>query len=56
MKAKTRQELATEFGINRKTLYRWLKKAQIVLSGNNMINPKELKMIYLTFGNPKKEN
>jgi transposase-like protein len=31
--AKTRQQIADEYGIDRKTLYRWLKKAGIQLNG-----------------------
>ncbi len=53
MGTKTRTELANEFGVDRKTLYRWLKKAEIVLSGNAMISPKQLELIYLKLGKPK---
>lgn len=53
MRTKTRQELACEFGIDRRTLYRWLKKAKIILSGNSMISPKELEIIYKKLGKPK---
>ncbi|MEM6319341.1 MAG: helix-turn-helix domain-containing protein [Bacteroidota bacterium] len=52
-KTKTRQEVANEFGVNRKTLYRWLKKAGIQLSGNSMISPRELKLIYKELGTPQ---
>ena len=51
-KTKTRKELANEFGVDRKTLYRWLKKAGIVLSGNSMISPRELEQIYAQLGKP----
>ena len=56
MRTKTRTELAREFGIDRKTLYRWLKKAGIELSGNSMITPRELELIYLKLGKPRGRN
>ena len=49
---KTRTEIANEYGIDRKTLYRWLKNKNIVLSGN-LVNPKEQDLIYENFGIPK---
>jgi hypothetical protein len=51
-KAKTRQEVAEEFGICTKTLTRRLKKAKIC-PGSGLIFPKYLKIIYETFGVPK---
>jgi len=54
MKTKTRTELAHEFGVDRKTLYRWLKKAEIILSGTTL-TPKELELIYLKLGKPNKK-
>ena len=52
-KAKTRQEIAEEYGISRRTLQRWLKKEQIrVHSG--LITPKEQEKIYRCFGYPFK--
>lgn len=52
--AKTRQQIADEYGISRKTLSRWLKKAGIVLEGY-LISPKEQALIYETFGDPRKK-
>lgn len=50
--AKTRQEIAVEYGINVKTLYRWLKKANIQLSGGR-VTPAEQELIYQKFGKPE---
>ena len=51
MKAKTRQELANEYGVSRKTFYNWLKRERIVLE-QRLICPKEIEYIYDVFGNP----
>ena len=48
---KTRQQIATEYGIDRKTLYRWLKKKEIVIP-RGLIKPSNQKIIYEAFGNP----
>ena len=55
IKSKTRQELATEYDVSRKTIYNWLKEAGMKLS-SRLITPKELKIIYKTFGKPKKKS
>lgn len=52
MRAKTRQEIANEFGINRKTLYRWLKNENVQLK-NRLITPDEQSKIYSLFGFPE---
>lgn len=52
MRAKTRQEIANEFGINRKTLYRWLKHENVQLK-NRLITPDEQSLIYNMFGFPE---
>jgi DNA invertase Pin-like site-specific DNA recombinase len=52
LKAKTRKEVAIEYGIEVRTLYRWLKKEDIRLS-KGLIKPKHLKTIYETFGKPQ---
>ncbi|MFN7117934.1 MAG: helix-turn-helix domain-containing protein [Saprospiraceae bacterium] len=52
---KTRQQIADEYGISRKTLSRWLKKAGIHLDGY-LIAPKEQALIYQTFGDPRKKD
>jgi len=51
--AKTRQQIADEYGVCRKTFYNWCKRNGIYLSGG-LINPKEQEIIYKTFGNPRK--
>lgn len=53
VKAKTRQQIAEEYGINPRTFRRWLKKHNIILP-NRLISPKDQETIYQTFGNPKK--
>lgn len=53
-KAKTRIEIAAEYGISRRTLQRWLKKEKIEVS-RGLIKPEELKRIYDKFGKPEKE-
>lgn len=53
LKAKTRGEVAIEYGIEVRTLYRWLNKANIKLP-NGLIKPCHLKIIYDTFGFPKR--
>jgi len=50
--AKTRQQIADEYGIDRKTLYRWLKKADIQLS-SCLVTPAEQELIYQKFGKPE---
>ncbi len=53
-KAKTRQEIANEYGVDRKTLYRWLKKKNIQIS-SGLVTPKEQDIIYNQLGKPKPE-
>ena len=53
IKAKTRQEVANEFGISVRTLYRWIEKAKIELPGG-LIDPTHLTIIYQRFGYPEK--
>ena len=50
-KAKTRHEIACEYGIDRKTFYRWLKRTDLKIS-KGLICPAEVELIYNTFGNP----
>jgi len=49
---KTRQQVAEEYGISRKTFYRWMKREKIALS-NGLIYPKDMKVIYERLGTPK---
>jgi hypothetical protein len=51
LKAKTREEVAIEYGIEVRTLYRWLKKEEIIIP-QGLIKPRYLKIIYETFGTP----
>lgn len=50
-RSKSRQEIAQEFGISRRTLYRWIQKTDIQLP-SGLIPPKVQDMIYEEFGNP----
>jgi len=50
--SKTRKEIAAEYGIGPRTLYRWLKEAGIVLS-KGRVTPVEQEIIYQKFGKPK---
>lgn len=49
--AKTRSQLAAEYGVSRRTFYSWLKKAQFEFDRQLLI-PKQVQMIYEQFGNP----
>lgn len=53
IKAKTRSQIAAEYGVTRRTFYTWLKKAQLNFDRNLLI-PKEIELIYKEFGNPNK--
>lgn len=52
-KAKTRQQMADEFGIDRKTLYRWMKRNKIDVD-SGLLTPSEQAQIYNSFGKPEK--
>ena len=47
--AKSRKEVAEEYGISEWTLYRWFMKANLNIPPG-LINPNHLKIIYKTFG------
>lgn len=49
--AKTREQIALEYGISRRTLYNWLKKEGIELK-RRLVMPKEQNRIYTTLGLP----
>ena len=51
---KTRQQIADEYGISRKPLSRWLKKAEIEVEGY-LLSPKDQQMIYQVFGDPREK-
>jgi abortive infection bacteriophage resistance protein len=50
--AKTKQQIANEYGICTKTLTKWLKDEKIILK-RGLINPKNQETIYQRFGIPK---
>ncbi|HKK75339.1 MAG TPA: hypothetical protein VJ953_09725 [Saprospiraceae bacterium] len=47
----TRQELATLYGIHRRTLARWMKAEGIIIK-RRLLRPKDLQIIYAKLGNP----
>ena len=49
--SKTRYQIADEYGICTKTLYRWIKEKKLNIS-KGLLTPKEQKIIYETFGAP----
>lgn len=51
-KAKSRKQIADEYGISPRTLRRWLKKYDIVLP-KRLLCSKEQQMIYESFGHPQ---
>ena len=53
---KTRQQLADEYCIDRKTLYRWLKAMGIQLSSRRLVTPAEQELIYQKLGKPKRHH
>lgn len=54
-KAKTRQQIAEEYGVSSKTLSRWLKNEGVELP-SGLIKPKWQKIIYQRFGAPHNQN
>jgi hypothetical protein len=50
--AKTKQQIAIEYGICTKTLSKWLNDEKIILK-RGLINPKNQEIIYQRFGIPK---
>ncbi|MFO7851925.1 MAG: hypothetical protein R6X28_05635 [Bacteroidales bacterium] len=54
MKAKSKQDLATEYGVSLKTFNKWLKKHNIKIS-RGLITPKDQEKIYDKLGFPKKD-
>ena len=53
MQTKTREEVATMYGISRRTLHEWFKKAGIEVPERALLTPKNLERIYEIFGNPE---
>lgn len=53
-RAKSRLEIADEYGISAKTLSRWLQRENIQIK-NGLVTPKEQELIYSAFGKPDKK-
>jgi hypothetical protein len=53
LKAKSRAEVANEYGINVRTLFRWIKKSNTMIP-NGLIKPYHLQLIYNAFGIPRR--
>ena len=53
---KTRQQIAAEYGVDRKTLYRWLKAHNIKLRGKYLVSPAEQEVIYRALDLPKESH
>ncbi|MBI1225878.1 MAG: hypothetical protein GC192_11635 [Bacteroidetes bacterium] len=51
--AKTRQQLAEEYGIVYRTFQRWIKGSGIELPSRKLITPKFQDLIYNAFGHPQ---
>lgn len=50
-KSKTRQEMAAEYGVDRKTFYGMLKKVGVCIPPG-LVSPKYQELIYRHFGKP----
>lgn len=50
--AKTKQQIADEYGICTKTLNKWFRSKHIIFR-RGLLNPKEQELIYKKFGTPK---
>jgi transposase-like protein len=48
-KAKSRQEIAQEYGVSAKTLSRWILKEKLQIA-QGLISPKDQELIYEKFG------
>jgi hypothetical protein len=53
LKAKSRQEVAAEYGISVRTLNRWFKKVNLDIP-SGLIDPLHSEIIYQAFGKPKR--
>jgi hypothetical protein len=51
-RAKSKQQIACEYGICVKTLNKWFKEERIFIK-RGLINPRKQKMIYKKLGIPK---
>lgn len=48
---KSRKEIANEYNVSRKTLYRWIKEKGLNLS-KGLLSEEEQQLIYQSFGTP----
>ena len=55
LNSKTREEVATEYGVSRKTFGKWLKKANIHPAPGRLL-PATLNQIYDHFGEPTRQS
>jgi transposase-like protein len=51
-KAKSRQEIAQEYGISTRTLSRWIQKNKLSIP-TGLLSPKSQELIYQEFGKAK---
>lgn len=54
-RAKSRKELASEYGVCARTMRRWLKRKGFENLPSELIRPADLIKIYYAFGLPKRE-
>jgi len=52
LNTKSRKEIANDYGVNVRTLYRWIKKSNIMLP-RGLITASQQQLIYNKFGDPK---
>lgn len=50
--AKTRQQIAEEYGVVYRTLHRWIKDSDINLPDRKLVTPRYQDLIYQNFGYP----
>lgn len=53
-KAKSRQEIAEEYGVSTRTLSRWIQNHDLLIP-KGLICPKDQEVIYEKFGKAQKE-
>ncbi len=54
IRAKSRQQIADEYGISAKTLARWLQRENIQVT-KGLVTPREQELIYAAFGQTEKK-
>jgi len=53
LKAKSKKQLANEYGVSVKTLTTWLKSKEIVTGHRKILYSAEVRRIYRSFGIPR---